>query len=236
MIRKEIIILLLISCNILFASGQERVNREKLCFKSVSGLLTKATGWAYNSTYGEWIDYENVISANKEYKDKYKILRGSWMMSKTSQNFLNMQIKTVVYKGVEYFVLVVNKWNGRYEYPAIYEDWYEYKETVGYIYPITEYQKLLSIDSIVELKTKYTVSIGSKYSKYDETEFLDLIQSELSVDESKYPIEYTFPIMKTKEGLIRFFVPDYYIDSSQYDFDKMYFETDLNNFNKLIIK
>lgn len=216
--------------------GQERTNREKLSFETTSGTLLKATGWANNSTLGEWIDFVNVISDNKDYKVKYKSLQGSYMMSHISQNFKKVQTKTVSYKGTIYYVLIVDKWSGRYEYPSIREDWYEFKKTIGYIYTREEYQILLNIESLVELKTQHMVSIGSKYEKYDETKFLDLIQTELSKEKSKYSSEYTFPVMKSKEGAIRFYLPDSFSTYSKYDFDKKYFETDFENFTKIILK
>jgi len=216
--------------------GQERTNREKLNFYTTSGTLLKATGWAYNSTLGEWIDYENVISDDKDYKVKYKSLQGAYMMSHTSQNFQKVQTRTVTYKGTTYYVLIVDKWIGRYEYPSIREDWYKFEETIGYIYTKDEYQKLLNIETLVELKTRYMISIGSKYEKYDETKFLDLIQTEMSQEKSKYSTEYTFPIMKSKEGNIRFYLPERFSTYSKYDFEKEYFETDFESFTKIILK
>ncbi|MCD6365901.1 MAG: hypothetical protein J7L46_00015 [Bacteroidales bacterium] len=233
---KLTLITLLITGSLLQVFGQERTNREKLSFNTTSGTLSKATGWAYNSTLGEWIDFENVISDSKDYKDKYKSLQGERMMSGISQNFQKVQIRTVTYKGTTYYVLMVYKWDGQYEYPSIQEDWYTFKQTIGYIYTKEEYQKLLNIESLVELKTQYMVSIGSKYEKYDETKFLDLIQTELSQKASKYSYEYTFPVMKSKEGAIRFYLPDSFSTYSKYDFDKKYFETDFENFTKIILK
>ncbi|MDH5380880.1 MAG: hypothetical protein OEW75_08510 [Cyclobacteriaceae bacterium] len=233
---KLTLIILLITGSLLQAFGQERTNREKLSFDTTSGILSKATGWANNSTVGEWIDYVNVISDSKDYKDKYKSLQGEWMMSRISQNFQKVQTKTVTYKGTTYYVLIVDKWSGRYEYPSIKEDWYTFKQTNGYIYIKEEYQKLLTIESLVEIKTQYMVSMGSKYKKYDEIEFLDLIQTELSTEKSKYSTEYTFPVMKSKEGAIRFYLPDSFSTYSKYDFDKKYFETDFESFTKIILK
>jgi len=233
---KLMFIALLMIASLLQVSGQERTNREKLSFDTTSASLTKATGWAYNSTLGEWVDYENVISDSKDYKDKYKSLQGEWMMSRTSQNFLKVQTKTVTYKGTTYYVLLADKWSGRYEYPNIQQDWYTFKQTNGYIYTKNEYQKLMNLENLVELKTKYIVSLGSKYEKYDETKFLDLIQTELSKEKSKYSSEYTFPIMKSKEGAIRFYLPDIFSSYSKYTFEEKYFETDLESFTKIILK
>ena len=233
---KLILITLLMTGSLQQVFGQERSNREKISFDTTSGTLSKATGWAYNSTLGEWIDYENVVSENKDYRDKYKSLQGQWMMSRISQNFQKVQTRTVIYKGTTYYVIIVDKWGGRYEYPSIQEDWYTFKQTIGYIYIKEEYQKLIKIDSLVELKTQYMVSMGSKYEKYDERKFLDLIQTELSQKKSKYSAEYTFPIMKSKEGAIRFYLPESFSTYSKYNFEKKYFETDFESFSKIIIK
>jgi hypothetical protein len=78
--------------------------------------------------------------------------------------------------------------------------------------------------------------MGSKYEKYDETIFLDLIQTELSKVESAYSPEYTFPIRKSKEGAIRFYIPEYFSTYSKYDFEKKYFETDSETFANMILK
>ena len=73
------------------------------------------------------------------------------------------------------YVLIINKWSGRYEYPSIKQNWYEYKETIGYLFSKADYIKLDNIEGFLELKTKISVNMGSKYEKYDETKFLDLI-------------------------------------------------------------
>jgi hypothetical protein len=239
---KSLLTSLLLTFLLFQVYSQERVNREKLSFSEVSGTLSNATGWAYNTTLGEWIDYKNVISDDKDYKTKNAILKGSWMMSKVSKNFINMQIKTITFKGETYYVLIINKWSGSYEYPALEMDWQPYKITIGYIYTKEEYSKLKNIENIIEVKTKYLVCIGSKYRKYNEKTFLDLIQTELNkeIDSIYFPptTEYIFPLMKTKEGAIRFLLPNSSILSeySKSGFEKEYFETNFVDFSNLLIK
>ena len=111
------LILILISLYITFSVshiyGQERTNRVKLTFEKTSENLLKAIGWSYNSTLGEWIDYANVISDEREFKNEYKSLQGAYMMSQTSQNFLKMLTRTVTFKGTTYYVIIIDKWTIR---------------------------------------------------------------------------------------------------------------------------
>lgn len=234
---KIILFLAFVVSNYFQSLGQERVNREKLSFEEKSEILTKAIGWSYNSVLGEWVDYENVISNDKDYKGEYKLLQGEWMMSKIDQNFLNIQTKTISFNNLKYYVLIVNKWNGAFEYPAIFEDWYTFKQTIGYIFTKDEFDKLrwivLGLEKSVKVKTKYVVSIQSKY---DETKFLDFIQSELPNEKGEYFPEYTFLVLKSKEGAIRFYLPTYFTTYSNFDFDENYFETDYKIFFKILIK
>lgn len=228
--------------------GQERINREKLSFKKNSEMMTKAIGYSYNSTIGEWIDYENIISNNKDYKNEYNSLQSNWIrkkykavryidkMSQNSQNFINIQTKKLDFKNKVYYVIIITKWIGQFEYPLIQEDYYTYKQTEGYIYTKEEFQKLDSLDQKIELRTKSMVSVGSKHEIYDETKFLDLIQTELNREISKYEPEYIFPVLKSNEGAIRFYLPEYFFGYSKYNFDNAYFETDQENFSKIYIK
>ena len=64
----------------------------------------------------------------------------------------------------------------------------------------------------------------------DEQNILDLIQTTLQKNKKEF-MDFIFPILKSSEGNIRFYVP-----SLKYDFDKAYFETTLENFSKIIIQ
>ena len=238
---KVMMMTLMMCLTTMVSFGQDRVNREKLSFLDKSNQLTTAVGWSYNTTLGEWVDYNNVIESDKSYKEKYKSFQGSYMMSDRTQNFISIQTKTLVYKDIKYYVLLVEKWNGDYKYPNIGEDWRIYKTMYGYIFTETEYNKLNNIDGVMNLETQYMVSMGSYYENYDEIVFLDKIQTNLSSEKSKYSSAYTFPIKKTETGDIRFYVPNSFSTSSyspynEVDFEKEYFETTFDNFSKFIIK
>ena len=100
--------------------------------------------------------------------------------------------------------------------------------------------ELLELDGkVVKLETKYRVDIGSKYDKYNETTFLDLIQTELTTELSTYSSTYTFPILKTTSDnteVIRFYVPESFPRYSMYNFEKEYFEVSPQDFDKIIIR
>lgn len=225
----------------LVMSAQGRENRTPIEFTSTGRTIDKATGWAYNESLGEWIDYDNVISDSKDYKERFKSLRGAYMMSMTHQSFIEMQFKTVVVDGVTYYVLVVKKWNGSYEYPSIREDWRSYVDYEGYIFEASEYNKLTQLDSsgvVSELKTKKMVTFNTLYKKYDQSEFLALIQTEIKEPSKSYSREYIMPIMlATSEGIIsaRFYVPEQFSYYSNYDFAKQYFEVTVSVFNTLLL-
>jgi hypothetical protein len=234
--KKSIVFIIIIAFFLCRANAQERVNRENLSFDKESGILLSATGWAYNSTLGEWIDYTNVISSNKDYKENIFMPKGKDMMSRNSRNFINIQFKSLVFKGERYFVLIIQKWEGYYKYEAIKEDWIRYKKTYGYIYNKNEYSKIHTIKDSIGLTTKYIVSMGFFLSRYKEKEFLDLIQSELCEKKTEYHTEYVFPVIKSKEGMIRFHLPRVNSSYSSIDFSTSYFEVSPEEFSVLIIK
>ena len=232
----SLIILLLFSITVF---SQSRTNRQKLTFTNSSEKLTSSTGWCYNTTLGEWIGYDNVIEDDKEYQTKYKSLQGGYLMSRTDNNFLSIQTKTTSYKGIKYYVLMIKQYDGVYKYPSIYEDWYFWKETNGYLFTEDEYNKLNNLNGETKLETKYHVHLGSSYEKYDETKFLDLIQTELGREKSEYSSTYTFPILKSTSDeteVIRFFVPQSFSSYRTYNFEKEYFEVSPQEFDKIIIK
>ncbi len=226
--------------------GQDRVNRTKLSFEQSSQNLTNSVGWKYNKELGEWVDYENVISNDKNYKDKYKILSGAYMMSQSQQTFNDVTIKTLTFNGIKYYVLLINKWSGRYKYPSIREDWRSYKYTSAYLMEEIEYKKLVNFN---EPKFKYVIQYDQEFEEYNETKFLDLIQTEISRVKSKYEggkgYEWILPIKKINDK-VRFLTPTldgsvYNINNSKYwtplyDMEKEYFETDVINFTKLFLK
>lgn len=232
----KIKLLVLNVCLIGFSTfAQERINRGKLEFTSESMVLNKSVGWSYNNAIGEWVDYGNVIcsdktykSSDKEYTVRYK-LSGANMMSRTEQNFNSLQIKSLTFNDVKYYVLIVDKWDGNYKYPTLNQDWTFFRKTCGYIFNELEYNKLKNIKSDTTTKINITHFIED-INVYKENKFLELIEFELK--NTPNCDTYSFNLIKSRDD-IRFFIPSKadYIDSFQYN----YFETSLDNFEKLSI-
>jgi len=114
---KKLLVTLTLLVSVFSSNAQDRVNRAKITFEQSSEVLTNSIGWRYNEILGEWVDYNNVIDKDKEYKEKYKSLQGAYQMSNSSYKFNSIQIKTVKYNGAYYYILLHNKWTGRYKYP-----------------------------------------------------------------------------------------------------------------------
>lgn len=223
------IVLVAITSSVL---GQDRTNRAKLSFTSQSEIIAKAIGWAYNDELGEWVNYQNIISTDKK---NAKVIKGT-----IAQSFSSMQFKTVFLDSVTYYVLVLRRMGGAFQYPNIGSGYYQWKQTFGFIFTKEEYAKLASSsDSIVELKAQRMVCMCSNYERYNEVKFLDLVRTELESEHGKYRSTYTFPIKKVTvkgENLVRFFIPERYPSSADYNFEKRYFEVTQTAFNKLLIK
>ncbi|MBP5516175.1 MAG: hypothetical protein J6X86_04405 [Bacteroidales bacterium] len=208
--------------------GQERVNREKIHFTRQSEVLLNATGWAYNETLGEWIDYENVISHNKD----YQTIGPNPYMKSHLPNFNSIQVKTITYNGVEYVCLIVNVWKGYYEYPEIMEDWQTYTANVYYFLSKAEYNKLFNLtNKITEIKGWSETIVDSK--SYPEE---DLVISKLKSQQNnsnnwQYEPKSFIKVYKATDGNIRFL----FKTISDYSIEKNYFETTEDNWSKLKI-
>jgi len=230
---KKLIISTLLMFFCVISYSQERVNRKKLMFDSTSSKITSSTGWSYNTTLGEWVDYQNLMCPEKSWKN----FEGEkYLMSQFYQNFISIHTKTLDFNGTQYYAVLVEKWSGQYKYPSIKEDWYEYKIVVCYLFSTAEFLKLRDFiysptnGSVLELKTMNSVKVGNSYEEYDESVLLDLIQNELIREKTKYSSTYIFPIMKTKNNEIRFYLPQ----TTKYEFEKRYFETNITSFSNLI--
>lgn len=230
---KRLLICMVICSFGLIAHGQERVNREKVHFTHQSEVLLNATGWAYNETLGEWIDYKNLISDDKDYKTKYKSLCESPYMKSRCSNFNSIQVKTFTYNGAEYVCLIVNAWRGAWKYPAIREDWYEYKVDIYYFLSKKEYDKLFALSSIITEIQGWS-EIQYEYNSEPAEDFvISAIKKKKEKDWWKSEQETVLQVYKATDGSIRFLFesPNKYFAG----IEKKYFETTEKEWVKLKI-
>jgi hypothetical protein len=220
--------------NISILLSQSRENRKKFTFTGRSQKISNSTGWSYNKEIGEWVDYKNVILNNKEYKDMDKSIFIP-RVGKTEQNFKSIDFRTISFRGVKYYILMIQKSGGWYIYPNIRKDWISRDLYLGHIFSENEFKKLLSLENEVELITTGPIRLGRIYD-YEETKFLDLIQTRLTTDESEFYMgenwERKFPVKKTKSDgseVIRLLLP-----SLSCDFENNYFEISPKDFKKLL--
>lgn len=209
--------------------SQARVNRAEIKFGNQSAVLNHATGWSYNSTLGEWVEHQNVISSDKKI----------FWVSQHPQNFMGMQFKTVSVNNTKYYVLIVEKLKGLYLYPEIYADWREWVEIFGYIFSEKQYSKIWDFDttdSVIKITTKLWTSVRRE----NKDTLLNLIHSELLSKENEG--KCMFPVTKAEvenEEFIRFYLPKCspfsFLTHLSANFDKEYFEVTTSEFEKLKI-
>ncbi len=226
---KKLFLLAMMACVLgRIAYGQERVNREKIHFTNQSGVLLNATGWSYNETLGEWIDYENVISHTKD----YQTIGPTPYMKSHLPNFNSIQVKTITYNDIEYICLIVNVWKGYYEYPEIKEDWQTYTANIYYFLSKEEYNKLFNLtNKIAEIKGWSETIVDSK-SYPEENLVVSKLRSQQDNSNSLLYKPYSFlRVYKATDGNIRFL----FKTLSDYSIEKNYFETTEDNWNNLKI-
>ncbi len=222
--------------------SQDRINRPKLSFDDKSQYLTSAQGWKYNETLGEWVDFENVISSDKSYKEKYSSLQGTYMNSRNEFTFDSIQIKTLNFQDRKYTLMIISKHTGRYKYPSINQDWITYQVKMIYFLDDSEYQKMKNFTTF---KISSVLLYDMEFEGYNETKMLDLIQTELTRKKSEYEIKYqtvlAMYVTKTNDNKVRFLTPTTlsFLEGSKYikpiDVSKFYFEINTDNFQKLFL-
>jgi hypothetical protein len=209
--------------------AQERVNRDKCTFSTTSTPIDNVSGWAYNKEKGQWIEFRNMISDDTY--DNYPSLKETNYHKSRSMNFKTIVFKTFIHNNETFYVLIVDEIKGRYKYPSIQEDWYEYKSLTAYVFNKAEFEKIKNYQS-----AKPLFSVGGSLYDYKEGEsvLLDKIQTEFQNNGARR--SFTFQVMKTEDGVnVRFRNPEYVSTYSSNDnFQKNYFEVSVEVFNQFL--
>tara|TARA_B110000114_G_scaffold53135_1_gene56522 strand:+ start:402 stop:1148 length:747 start_codon:yes stop_codon:yes gene_type:complete len=240
------LLLLTISLVSLSISGQSRTNSVKELtigeFKSwVKG--NDISGWDFDKGE-EWKERKGYlrVGGNLSTIDIYEKDNGikrykKTIKSKTKQNFNEIGVIRIEYKGEKYIGIGIESIDGRYKYPSIYEDWYTYTDYGVYLFKNDDLLTLNNLGDELDLKVligTYGDSLNreKKYqSCYDNLKFL--------LKESDNDNEF-FKFKKTKSDgkeVVRFLLPQKikkYGSTKLIDFENHYFEVNMEVFNKLI--
>lgn len=127
------IVFIIFVCSLYLFSGS-RVDDETLNFKISSIKLLNADGWVKNNTLGKWIKNDNLLSNNP--------VKSILEKSHIKQNFDYIQGKKIIYKNSEYFILLVERDTGLYQYPRIHRGWENFKITQAFVFTNEELQSI----------------------------------------------------------------------------------------------
>ena len=211
-------------------NAQARVSTALPLFEAKSAKLTEAIGW--DSTLGKWTDNKNVISDQRGVK-----------ASGRNSNFTWAQCGSFHYKHKKYYIFYAEYVSGRYKYPSIYEDWYDYQAIEYFLLDSIQYGKLKSVlkdekGRTTYIQTTYDEKGSSMYSEFDEAKFYSGIMDNMERWTSPdYSYDYCFPVNCQKlEGkdIVRFGWAGT-CDIKYSNFERSYFEVPLEEFKKLLI-
>ena len=208
--------------------AQQRIDKPNLQFEKSSQIMKQADGWCLNA-YGKWIKNSNLVCAMVAKTSAEK----SVLSCDEHQSFIDAQNKIITYDSVTYNILIIRRYIGHYKYQTIEQGFYTSIQTEGYIFSKEEFAKLENLTDSV--KCQY---IGKVDCECTSNEFIRLLENKLSSNDDSYQFCY-FPVRKSTEGKIRFYIPDCFLGRNilhpDPNFNQSYFETDINNFNKLFL-
>ena len=225
----------------LYTQSQKQVNPEKVLnigeFKHwIYGEDT--SGWDFDNE--QWMERKGYLRVGDEVgfidiAEKYEQIKTE-AKSRTPQNFNDLGIIKVSFKGEEYIGFGIEKVEGRYRYPAIPKDYYTYLSFYIYLFKENELQKLDKIEGEVVLN----VFLGTKGDPLlKDKEYQSCYANLKTLFEYGKNLENEFVKFKKHtyiEGMevVRFLLPQIISRYNEpIDFDNHYFEVTLQEFNEL---
>jgi hypothetical protein len=188
-----------------FIYSQKRTDGVVNDFIMTGDSLTKANLYWYDKDKEKWIEKENAVNSY----------------------FGTPQFKIIIFNNEKFFIMTVKSIDVRYKYPTLEKERYIVDIYKGFIFKESEYLKLKS------LNTASTDYGEIRTTNFDLEEFRIKVLKRLKgeIGESE---RFIMKIKKEDNVTIRFMFPETE-ESWRIPFEKRYFETSIDEFNKLFI-
>lgn len=111
------------------------VGRESVTLPTISpakATLNEAMGWTYTSQK-QWVSADRKLEFAEA---TFRSTTGEWSLG--LDNFIKLELRTIVLDGKEYPLLVRYIKSGSYRYPAIHEDWSTWTRIQWYVLETTD--------------------------------------------------------------------------------------------------
>lgn len=234
--------LLLLATPLAFSQSVARKSPNLPKMSEPIAVLDHATGWFVDEG-GKW--YSNDRAIGNDYEKEILKLPHRYERSQV-EDFIVIELRTLTYNGKKLNILLKRYIDGRYLYPSIRVDWYSYTATDFCAISGDELSKVIKALGVkkkaqrVSLKCVYGDTVED-ISSTSGTLKQKIIASIVDQQKSDYAFVDTvhvdvFPIRYEGANLVRFHwsnedIYSHYFSPS--DFDRFYYEVDLDSFAAL---
>ena len=224
--KKVFMMIAIMICLVTMAFSQERVIKETASFIGNVGQLSTATGWRL-STDKEWLSLSKTIPQDLLSEHKNLLTYEEYGLG--DDNFISYTMKKMSHEGKSYCVLIKMYRDGRYKYPNIREDWFEYTSTIAYIFTEEEFNKINVIDNKINLIEISLVDVIVLRCNTD----ISLILTKFQPGANTVSKLYLYIASYKEKNIVQFQIKDnnYRMDKS---FGNYYYETDYTSFDNFI--
>jgi hypothetical protein len=197
--------------------SQPRVNEQRIDFDKIGNKLETASGFQFWKHRGEWSEYKT----SKEGCNRLGY-----------ENFYYMFFTEMTYNTEKFYILNIKSIDGSYKYPAIKQGFYSFYTIRSYIFNQKEYNNLKNYKSG---KSSISFETTDYSSKKSIEELMDDIRiNTLNAIKNNYGSKNELLLKIENDNLIRFILP--LMDKTwkkDWGFDKLYWETTIENFSIL---
>lgn len=154
----------------------------------------------------------------------------------TSQNVIQLGLIPIKYLNESFVGLALEKFTGRYRYPAIKEDWIIKRSYYVYIFEFEEFEKIFNLRESTSILKSVFGTYGDPVQS--DLKFQSTFENLLFLFERSkfYEKDQIFKIEKTisnNSEVFRFLIPDKRSTVNSYNFEENYFEIPFENLNEL---